>query len=372
MNANIEVAIEVLQKIGKPMSPNHIYAAAKELGIDDRITYGGNTPEATFSAHLYALSKHKPEKSPFKVVSKKPTLITLKDPSFLEQLYAEESPKKRNKASNSNIGKEWETIEKNDSSEANNCATIDGDLESFNKNGLEAFEDLKQHRREPSFLEIDLHPLLAFFVKDSPNFKAYSKTINHQSSTKGTRGEGIWTHPDMVGVNFSYEGYEEIINEFMKEYYRRPIKIFSFEIKRELTVGNLRECYFQAVSNSSWANEAYLVAPNINENNQELISLIKGLNTSFGVGVISLNPANIKNSKIIAFAKTREDLDFNIIDGLAKKSPDFLKFFETVKDYKSKKSERFSDEFDPVLSEEKLKQHIFDKKILDLKKHTTN
>ena len=354
------------------MSPKDIYAAAKELGIGDRITYRGATPEVSFSADLYRVSKHKPEKSPFKVVSKKPTLFTLKDSSFLEQLYAEERFKKVNKVSSGNTRKERQNVKEKDSSEANNRATIDSDLESFNKNGLEAFEDLRQHKREPSFLELDLHPLLAFFLKHSPNFKAYSKTINHQSSTRGARGEGIWTHPDMVGVNFSYEGYEEIINEFMKEYYRRPIKIFSFEIKRELTVGNLRECYFQAVSNSSWANEAYLVAPNINENNQELISLIKGLNTSFGVGVISLNPANIKNSKIIAFAKTREDLDFNIIDGLAKKSPDFLKFFETVKDYKSKKSERFSDEFDPVLSEEKLDKHIFDKKILDFKKHTTN
>jgi hypothetical protein len=30
-------------------------------------------------------------------------------------------------------------------------------------------------------------------------------------------------------------------------------------MKKELNFSNLRESYFQAVSNSSWANEGYLV-----------------------------------------------------------------------------------------------------------------
>lgn len=125
---------------------------------------------------------------------------------------------------------------------------------------------------------------------------------------------------------------------FAAKFVKIPLKIYSFEMKKYLSIANLREYYFQAVSNSSWANEGYLVALDIDE---ELMELIGSLNSSFGIGVLSLDSENLAQSKILAQPKFRANLDFNIINELCKKNPHFNKFLETVKDYDSKNKKRF-------------------------------
>lgn len=47
-------------------------------------------------------------------------------------------------------------------------------------------------------------------------------------------------------------------------------KIFSYELKKEINTDyELKKCFFQAVSNSSWANFGYLVVFEISDNLQE-------------------------------------------------------------------------------------------------------
>lgn len=75
----------------------------------------------------------------------------------------------------------------------------------------------------------------------------------------------------------------------LKLFNEQPYKVFSFEMKQKLDLGNLRSEYFQAVSNSSWANEGYLVAPIITTENEDFMSELTLLNNSFGIGVIKLN-----------------------------------------------------------------------------------
>ncbi|MBK6362572.1 MAG: hypothetical protein IPF52_03390 [Saprospiraceae bacterium] len=91
------------------------------------------------------------------------------------------------------------------------------------------------------------------------------KTIFHETSTKGTKGRNEWIHPDLVGVYFPFKDYKKETLEIQSHLTISSIKLFSFELKISLNFSNLRECYFQAVSNSSWANEGYLVAVNIND-----------------------------------------------------------------------------------------------------------
>jgi hypothetical protein len=43
----------------------------------------------------------------------------------------------------------------------------------------------------------------------------------------------------------------------------QSVRLWSFEVKKELNSSNVRKSFFQAVSNSSWANEGYLVAVSI-------------------------------------------------------------------------------------------------------------
>lgn len=50
------------------------------------------------------------------------------------------------------------------------------------------------------------------------------------------------------------------------------IKLYSFELKKSLNKGNYREAYFQAVSNSSWAHEGYLVASEIKQDENSFLN----------------------------------------------------------------------------------------------------
>lgn len=105
---------------------------------------------------------------------------------------------------------------------------------------------------------------------------------------------------------------------------------FSFEMKRELTMGNLRESFFQVVSNSSWANEGYLVAPNIDESETFRAELGR-LSGSFGIGIIELDLERPETGRILFPARQKETIDWEGANKLAKENPDFRKFLSDVR-----------------------------------------
>ena len=82
-------------------------------------------------------------------------------------------------------------------------------------------------------------------------------------------------------------------------------------------------------SNSSWANEGYLVVESLDDE-QEFQNELSRLVNSFGIGIIKLDKQNTSNSIIIHEAQKRKSLDFEMIDKLAKLNPDFQAFLETV------------------------------------------
>ena len=108
------------------------------------------------------------------------------------------------------------------------------------------------------------------------------------------------------------------------------IKLFSFELKRELSFANLRESFFQTVSNSSWANESYLVAANVS-GDEDFRSELRRLSTSFGVGVIALNLGEPDASEVLFPATNRESLDWDMMNKLATMNPDFRGFMNRIK-----------------------------------------
>ena len=101
-------------------------------------------------------------------------------------------------------------------------------------------------------------------------------------------------------------------------------KLSSYELKREINSDSeLKKAYFQAVSNSSWANYGFLVAFEFSDN---LYEEMARLNQSFGIGVIELN-ANPYQSKVL-FPAVYRDLDFKTIDKLCKINNEFERFIE--------------------------------------------
>ncbi len=139
-------------------------------------------------------------------------------------------------------------------------------------------------------------------------------------------------------------------------------KLFSFELKKELSFSNLKGSYFQAVSNSSWANEGYLV---FFEEKDKVLGELRRLNQSFGIGVIKLE-SDISNSKILLPAKERE-IDIPTLNMLVEQSPeDFKPFMEKINNQIKKGLDTAVDMenfFDPVLDDEAMQKYIKDKGI---------
>ncbi|MEI2757782.1 MAG: hypothetical protein V9F46_15170 [Chitinophagaceae bacterium] len=201
----------------------------------------------------------------------------------------------------------------------------------------------KKVDKTKTYDERDLHKLLSSYLK---NTGIYSKTIFHETSN-GKDNNQIWTHPDMVGIQFlklqskASQSFLKAINQV------DTFKMFSYEIKREINSDTeLKKAFFQAVSNSSWANYGYLVAFEFSDN---LSEEMERLNQSFGIGVIELN-ANPYKSKIL-FQPTYRKLDFKTIDKLCKINKEFEKFIEqteklmTAEERYYKSTEKELDEF---------------------------
>jgi hypothetical protein len=171
-----------------------------------------------------------------------------------------------------------------------------------------------------TFAERDLHKLLSSYLK---NTDTYSKTIFHEQSN-GKDNNQIWTHPDMVGIKF-LNLQTKASQNFLKSINRvDTFKMSSYELKKEINSDSeLKKAFFQAVSNSSWANYGYLVAFEFSDNLNEEMGR---LNQSFGIGIIELN-ANPYQSKIL-FPAAYRDLDFKTIDKLCKMNNEFNKFIE--------------------------------------------
>jgi hypothetical protein len=197
--------------------------------------------------------------------------------------------------------------------------------------------------KSKTYDERDLHKLLSSYLK---NTGIYSKTIFHEQSS-GKDNNQIWTHPDMVGIKF-LNLQTKVSQNFLKAINRGDtFKLNSYEIKKEINNDNeLKKAFFQAVSNSTWANYGYLVAFEFSDS---LMEEMERLNQSFGIGVIELN-ANPYQSKVLFQAKFR-DLDFKTIDKLCKMNKEFEKFIEqteklmTAEERYSKSTEKELDEF---------------------------
>ncbi len=158
----------------------------------------------------------------------------------------------------------------------------------------------------------------------------------------------------MVGVRFLHaELSNENLIAFSKKFDTLPVKLVSFELKKEISVNDCREYYFQAISNSSWANEGYLVGHHIDTHNPKLMDLLKRLHASFGIGVIDLRTDEDK-SAILLNAKYKEKIDYTVALELSEKNEEFSGFLKSVVDYDPKNQNRYKDEFDEIKKKEEL------------------
>jgi hypothetical protein len=178
--------------------------------------------------------------------------------------------------------------------------------------------------------ESSLHPYLVSFV--NRRFNVFCKTINALKVLKKKDKIGKWTNPDIVGINPIILNLNPL---FQKEVEKlgmlstKVIQFYSFELKLKVDKSNITECYFQAVSNSSWANLGYLVVGDL-DTDPIFLSNLSRLNNGYGIGVIKLNIDNPGKSEIIVSAREREIVDINFMNFLSEMNQDFYEFIETT------------------------------------------
>lgn len=116
---------------------------------------------------------------------------------------------------------------------------------------------------------------------------------------------------------------------------------------------NLRECYFQAVSNSRWANKGYLVCAEINLNDTELLDELGRLANAYGIGVIKLDLINPDESKVLFEAYYNEAIEWGFINYLFELNADYKTFIEASIDI-LKTEVLYRERFDTVLSQQEI------------------
>ncbi|ELP8579651.1 HrgA protein [Campylobacter upsaliensis] len=303
-----ELIVEVLKEAKKPLSVSEIWEKACEMGLEKRLSSIGQTPTQTLWNRFFV------NRDDFIKATQKPITFWLRS--------------RQNELINLNLSEEKEV-----------------------------------RLEKTKFNERDLHPLLVKFLYENLDFRLNSKTIYHEKSKKSESGKDKWNYPDIVGVYFSYDDYQNETLGLLESLKLNNYKIFSFELKININFSNLKESYFQAVSNSSWANEGYLVV--LKELDSEVLSELRRLNQSFGIGVIQLDGSEISNSKIVLSAKEKA-LDMQTIDMLVDKNEDFKKFINDInQQIRAGKDAKIQAEFDRVKSDEEMAKYLKEKHILE-------
>lgn len=307
----LELAYETLKAVKAPLTAKQIWDKSQALGLE--FESNGKTPWYSISSALYVDMRDNIH-TKFKLVDSRP-----------KSFYINDTP-------------------------------VDKTSEKKSERELEAFD-----KGSDNFKEKDLHPLLAYFLNASQHFGCVAKTIDEKVSHKGKKGENEWLHPDMVGVHFPFHDYDKQTLELINALNVNEYSLFSFELKKSVTFANLRQYYFQAVSNSSWANEGYLVALEY-ETDADFTEEMHRLANSFGIGFIKLNAENVEQSEILIQAEYKEELDWDTINRLVKNNADFKQLMKSVvEDIQAKRIH--ASEYDTIFSEEDMRKYVEQKKI---------
>lgn len=268
-----ELSVKVLNECDKPMTTNEIWDYALKKGYNLSVDVHGKTPWQTISAQIYVDIRDN-ENSNFIKIGKHPTKFFIKE-----------------------------------------------------KNIITDEEDNNTIINKEKYSERDLHKVLTYYAYNY--MYLYTKTIYHEKSKKKEKGANEWIHPDIIGFYFPLKDWEKSVLEFSDNTGSTPVRLYSFEMKKELDFSNIRASFFQTVSNSSWANEGYLVAAKISDD-LEFLDELRRLSGSFGIGIIQLDIEHTDDSKILFPAKYKNELDWDTINKICDENPDFKEFLSDI------------------------------------------
>lgn len=250
-----------------------------------------------------------------KMKRSKANIIPLNSPELLiNQLVAEISSKKKSILSKPNI----------------KC-TADRPRKYYysDKTDLQEITEAEKGVKTNSHPELDSYPKLCEYLFNELDI--YPKRIDEKksSNSKGTNGNK-WLHPDIVGLKNLSEGWDSDVISCVEKHAFNKTSLWSFEVKIKINLSNVREYFFQTVSNSSWANFSYLVAQSIDERAMDELSI---LCAGHNIGLIQLNCETPSESQILIPAVEKKELDWDMIDRITKENSDFRNFIKLITEF---------------------------------------
>ena len=299
----LDLARDVIQGEQKPLTADEIWEFANTRGLVQRLRSSGKTPKASLGAQLYTQAKM--PNGIFAKVGARPARFILR--SILQ--------------TNPQLGL-----------------------------GAQIGPTVSPVSPSSKYYERDLHPVMVWFADQQ--FGIRCRTIYHEKSVKKGQKHNEWLHPDIVGFSLTTQSWKQPVVDLAQTCGCVAAMLYSFELKIDIDFSTLRQYFFQAVSNSSWAHEGYLAAVNISDD-QEFREELTRLSQSFGIGIIRLDLAEPLNSEVLLPARSREEIDWETINRIAEVNEDFTNFITCVVN-SVKINQVALDKFDDVLTEEKV------------------
>lgn len=173
-----------------------------------------------------------------------------------------------------------------------------------------------------SYNEHELYPLLIEFLHKE--YGLYCQRIDEKTS-KNSHGNG--GNPDVVALEPLDQYWDAVVKDCVRYGNDSSVRLWSFEVKKQLTKGNVRQCFFQAVSNSTWANFGYLVATGLSNDVEPELQMLASLH---GIGVLLLNTESLFDSQILIPARARPNIDWLSVNRVVSENTDFHRFIEQV------------------------------------------
>lgn len=183
---------------------------------------------------------------------------------------------------------------------------------------------------KPHLLERELYPILMAFVSSEVRASAFRIDEGTASNRRGPGGNK-WLYPDIVAIEALTSGMNKEVVGALQHSGERRARLWSFEVKRLLNRSNVREAYFQAVSNSSWASFGYLVTPEIE--GADTLREIQMLYAVHGIGLIEVDMESPTESQIRIPARERLSIEWSMCSRLEDENRDFSAFMKRVRQF---------------------------------------
>ena len=186
------------------------------------------------------------------------------------------------------------------------------------------------------FTEHDLYPVLGEFVAKELRCLAMRIDEKRSHNRRGHRGNH-WLYPDAAGMIILSGNWHPEVSDLAHSLGSPSVRLCSFEVKKSIHQSNVRETVFQTVSNSSWANFAYLAAETLESKAADELRL---LCLAHGIGFIDLNRDEPLESQITIPARFNDQVNFDLLTRLSSENTDAERYLDHVNSFLKTKKKR--------------------------------